>query len=111
MIGTDEALDVAASLGAHHRAAVRAAVDERADLAVVLLDDHNRLAPHSRGEVVAGIAHLAFMSEHQPGTAEDALELQLEDRRIRIYGAMHAVGLHQHCELFVGGHAKIDELP
>ena len=86
---------------------MRAAVDERADLAVVLLDDHNRLAAHARGEVVAGIAHLAFMSEHQPGAAEDALELQLEDRRIGVHRAMHAVGLHQHCELFVGGHASL----
>src|SRR5260221_12571852 len=65
-----------------------------------------RLAPHPGGEVVAGVAHLALMPEHQPGAAEDALELQLEDRRIRIYGAVHAVGLHQHCELFVGGHAS-----
>src|SRR5258706_9205676 len=107
VVGADEALEVAATLGADQRATVRAAVDERADPAVILPDHHDRLASHSGGEVVTGAAHLALMPEHQPGAAEDALELQLEDRRIRIYGAVHAVGLHQHCELFVGGHASL----
>ena len=45
------------------------------------------------------------VAEHQPCAGEDALELQLEDRRVGVHGAMHAVGLHQHRELFVGGHA------
>jgi NitT/TauT family transport system ATP-binding protein len=43
------------------------------------------------------------VAEHQPRAAEDALHLELEDRRVSIYGAVHAVGLHQHCEAFPVG--------
>jgi hypothetical protein len=37
-----------------------------------------------REEIVAGIAHLAFMADKQPGHAENALHLQFENRRVGI---------------------------
>ena len=87
---------------------MRAAVDDHADPAAILPDHHDRLAAHARGEVIARVSHLALVPEHQPRAAEDALQLELEDRRVGVQRAVHAVGLHQHRELLVGGHAKID---
>src|SRR5688572_127729 len=77
VIRADEALDVSATFGTYHRAAVHAAVDQNLDLAVAHHDD--RLASHARREVVAGVLHLALMSEQQPGAAEYALHFELED--------------------------------
>src|SRR5438105_854772 len=67
VIGADKALGVAAAFGADHRATVRAAVDEHADVAAVLPDDHHRLAAHAGGEIVARAWQLTLMPEHQPG--------------------------------------------
>ncbi|MSQ64406.1 MAG: FAD-dependent oxidoreductase, partial [Betaproteobacteria bacterium] len=66
-------------------------------------DDHG-FTTHARGEVVSGRGDLAFVPKNQPGAAEDALHLQLEDHGIGVHRAMHTVRLHQHCELFVAGH-------
>jgi hypothetical protein len=85
---------MAAPLGAHHRAAVRAAVDQDADLAAVLPDHDDRFPAHARGEVVAGGFHLALVAQDQPGAAEDMGHLQVENRRVRVHGPVHAVGLH-----------------
>jgi hypothetical protein len=35
------------------------------------------------------------VAEHQPGAAEDALQLELEDPRIGVHRAVHAIGLHE----------------
>src|SRR5262249_34028844 len=107
VIRTDEALGISAPFGAHHRAAVGTAVDQDADSSVVFSCDDDGLAAHPGREIVARRLHLAFVSEHQPGAAEDALHLELEDRRIGVHRAVHAIRLHQHRELFVGGHEMI----
>src|SRR5581483_9242907 len=107
VVRTDETLDVAAAFGAHHGATMRAAIDQYRYRAIIVTHDDDRLASDARSEVVAGGRNLALVAEHQPRAAEDALELELEDRRIGIEGAMHAVGLHQHRELLVGGHAGL----
>ena len=93
VIRAHEAFGVAPSFGAHHRAAMGAAIDEHMDPVLVPHDDHRFLA-HARGEVVAGLRHLALVTQHQPRASEDALHLELEDRRIGIHRAMHAVRLH-----------------
>src|SRR5437763_7688610 len=88
VIRTDEALGIAPALGTDHRAAMRATVRQYMDPIVVAHND-DRLPSHAAREVVAGVRHLALVSQHQPGAAEDALELKPENRRVRVHRAMH----------------------
>ena len=74
---------------------------------VAVARNDDRLAPHARRVVVAHRAHLALVAEHQPRAAEDALHLELEDRGVGVERAVHAIRLHQHRELLVGGHAGL----
>jgi hypothetical protein len=54
-------------------AAVRAGIEKHVHLALtVAADDHGVLA-HVSGEEVAGVSHLAFVRDEQPGSREDAL--------------------------------------
>src|SRR5919204_3876372 len=66
VVRTDEALDIAATFRADHRAAMRAAVDQYFYRAVIMAADDDRFAPHARREVVAARPHLALVAEHQP---------------------------------------------
>jgi hypothetical protein len=56
--------------------------------------DH-RLASELGGDVVAGLRDLAGVPYEQPGAAEDALHLELEDIRIRVHAAMNPARLDQ----------------
>ncbi len=107
VIGAHEAFRIALALRAHHRSAVRAAIDQHRDLVIFFFYDNYGFPPHARGEVVAGVLDLALVAEHQPGAAEDARHLEREDFRVGVHAAVHAVGLHQHGELLVRGHAMI----
>jgi hypothetical protein len=53
------------------------------------------------------------VAEDEPRPAEDALHLQLEDRRIGVHRAMHAVGLDQHRQPLAveGAHGRRDRKP
>src|SRR5262249_19059854 len=96
MIRADDALaDVAAAVAVQHVAAVRAAVVEHAHRAVGMADHDHRLATDLYRPVVADLRHLALVPEIGPHLVEDALHLELENRRIGIDAAVNAIGLHR----------------
>ena len=67
--------------------------------AAVAMPHHDHgLAPELGGDEVAGLRHLAGMPDEQPGTAEDALHLKLEQFGIGIDVAMDASRLDQACD-------------
>ena len=89
-----DGLHVAASARCQDRAAMRAGIDEGAQLAVFLADHEDRLPPDIGRVVIAEIPHLAFMAEIDPDPAEDAIHFGLENFRSRIntsVNAKHAV--------------------
>ena len=73
----------------HHGAAVGALVVHHVQRAVVVAHHHHRLAADLGREIVAGIFHLALVADIDPGRAEQALHLQLEDRRIGVDLPVH----------------------
>jgi hypothetical protein len=79
----------------HHRAAMRALIMQRADLAFRIPHDHQRLARDARAEIVAGLLDLALVPYIDPGGREDARHFQFENVRIGVDAAMHARGLHE----------------
>jgi hypothetical protein len=79
----------------HHGAAVGALVVQDMELFVGTADDDDRLAPDLRAKIIARLAHLAFVADIDPGPAENALELKLEDRRIVVKRTMHRSRFHQ----------------
>ena len=56
---------------------------------------HHRFAADEAAEIIAGIFHLAFVADVNPGDAENAFQLALEDRRVGINLPVHAAGLEQ----------------
>src|SRR5947209_7863986 len=72
--------------GRNDRAAVPADVDKAPQLAVVVDRDHDRHGAGGRGEVAARSLQLADVPCVLPGAAEDPLQLDLEDCRIRVPG-------------------------
>ena len=80
VIGADEFLGVAAELAAELGGAVRAAVLEHVDRAVLGARHHDRRRAHIRADEVAGIRHLGFERHVVPGAAvEDPFHLALVD--------------------------------
>ena len=72
-----------------------ALVVDDADFAVGVAHQHHRLAADEAAEIIAGIFHLAFMADINPGDAEDAFQLELEDGRIGVDLPVHAAGLNE----------------
>jgi hypothetical protein len=84
-----------------------AEIDRRADLDVLAPDpfqlEHVRvqiggafaLPAHLRGEAVPRLLDLAGMAEQQPGAAEDALHLQVEQRGVGADRAVRPIRLDQ----------------
>src|SRR6185437_6897213 len=100
VIGTDDALtDIAAAVAVEHRAAMRAAVVEHAHRAVGMADHDHRLAADLDRPVVAGILHLALVTDVGPHLVEDAFQLELEDAGIGIDAAVDAIGLHRLAQI------------
>ena len=60
---------------------------------------HHRLAADEGAEIIAGVFHLAFMADIDPGDAENAFELQFEDCRIGINLPVHAAGLDERRQI------------
>jgi hypothetical protein len=65
-------------------------VDQGVQLAVLVAGDHDRLAAHGGGEVVARLGHLALVGQEQPVAFEDVLHLQLEEGRVGEHAAVAA---------------------
>ncbi len=83
------ALGVPAQLAHDHRAAVRAAVDEGVDRAVLVARHHDRRVADPRGAEVAGVRDLGFQTQIAPGrAAEDALHLE----RVQLLVVVQAKG-------------------
>ena len=72
-----------------------ALIVDDADFALGVAHQHDRLAADKAAEIVAGIFHLAFVADIDPGDAEDALHLELEDGRIGVDLPMHPAGLNE----------------
>ncbi len=72
-------------------AAMRAAVEQHVQLAVLATREDDRLPRESLGHVVAGPRHLALVSHGQPLAAPDPGQLLLVDSRARVERAMDPV--------------------
>ena len=59
----------------------------------------DRLAAELGGDEIAGIRDLARMTDEQPGAAEDAFHLQVEQVRIGIDAPVHTAGLDELFDL------------
>ena len=70
-----------------------------ADGAAGVAHQHHGLAADEGAEIIAGIFHLAFMADIDPGDAENALQLELEDRRIGVNLPVHAAGLDERRQI------------
>ena len=77
------------------RALVGAAIEQHVDRAVGVADHEHRLPPDQRLVIVAGVRHLARVPDIDPGAAEDALHLEVEDGGVGVDRPMHPVRLHQ----------------
>ena len=80
---------------AQRRAAMGAAVVERADRAVHIAHDDQRTQAEPAGDEIVVVRNLALVRDVGPGAAEDVGHLRFENRRICVDQAMHAVLLHQ----------------
>ena len=69
--------------------------------AVGVAHQHDRLAADEGAEIVAGIFHLAFVADIDPGDAENPLQLELEDRRIGVDLPVHAAGLDERRQILI----------
>ena len=77
----------------HLGAAMGAAVEKDMHVAVTVARHDHRLAAELGRDVVAWIRYLAGMPDEQPGAAENALHLQLEDVSISVNAPMHTARL------------------
>ena len=95
VIGTLEGRCRATRVAADTGAAVRAAVEERAQPAIRIAQHDDRAQAELRGDVVVVARDLALVREVDPHRAEDVRHLQVEDHRIGIDRPMHAVFVDQ----------------
>ncbi len=91
----EELAAVAVAVAHHHVAAMRAAVIEHVDAAVRAAHHQHRLAADLHLGVVAGLRHLRLVAAIDPDALVDALHLELEDIRVGVDLAAHAVGLDE----------------
>jgi hypothetical protein len=61
---------------------MRAAIVEHMNAPIEIADDDHVPPPQPRREEVARDGHLAFVTDIQPGMREQAVHLELEDRRV-----------------------------
>ena len=72
-----------------------AAVEQHVHAAIAMPGHDHGLAAEFRGEVVAGLRHLAGVADVKPGAGEDALHLQFENVGIGVDVAVHPPRLDQ----------------
>src|SRR6185437_662332 len=95
VIAAAEELDVAVAVADDLGAAVTAAIVEDMHGAVAVPAHHHGLAADRRRQIIARLRHLAVVTDIDPGAAEDALHLELEDPRIDIDVAVDAIRLDE----------------
>jgi hypothetical protein len=99
VVGTHERARVAVGRRADLRAAMGAPVVQRRDRAVRLAHEQELGAPDAAAHEIAGARQTALVRDVDPQPAEDALELELEHRRVGIDATMNAPGLDQRGDL------------
>ena len=103
VVGADEgAAGIALEVAAQLHAAVRAAVVQHPHLHVLAAHHDHRLAADGHGRVVAGLFHLRLVAAIDPDLLEDVLDLALENVRVGIDQAVHAVGLDELLQVGYG---------
>jgi hypothetical protein len=91
VIEADVALGVATQLAHDHRAAVRAAIDEGVDRAVLVARHHDGRVADPGGAEVAGLRDLGLEAEVAPRrAAEDALHLEGVQRLVVVEAKRHS---------------------
>src|SRR5437660_11475361 len=80
---------------AHHRPAVRAAVQKDRDAALAPSDHEHRLRAEGAGDEVAGPGNLALVAHEDPAAMKDPLHLVGEDPRIRVERHVNAIVLDE----------------
>ena len=88
----------------HHRAAVGTLVVEDAHAAVRLPHHEHRFQTDARLAEIAGLRHLAFMADIDPGAAEDAFHLERKNPGIGVERAMDAPRQDARAKLGCGDH-------
>src|SRR5207247_8785197 len=94
---TSEGQGVAVVVAAHLHAAVATRVQEDVKLLLAVAHEQDSFLAHARLEVVAGVRHLALVSDEQPRPREKLLELLLIDIRVNEHLAadLAALDIHQ----------------
>src|SRR6266567_7499076 len=89
-----------ALVGRHdHGAAVGALVVDHTHRSLVIAHQNDRLAPHVRGEIIAGLFDLALVPDIEPGGAKDAFHLEVEGGGTGVEPTVHAPGRDQASKL------------
>src|SRR5262249_14135415 len=71
------------------------AVEQHLHAAVAMAAHDHRMAAQISGDVVARVWHLAAVPHEQPGAAEDALHLELEQIRVGVDAPVNTARLDQ----------------
>ena len=95
VIGACEETRRALLLAAERGAAMGAAVEQRADLALRVTQQNDRPQPQPDSDEIVIVRDLAVVPEIDPHRAEDVGHLRLENGRIGIDQPMDAIVLHQ----------------
>jgi hypothetical protein len=93
---------VAGTVGAHERTFVRTAILKHVDLAIVAAIHHDRLPTNLRRKIVPRLWNLAFMSDIDPRSTEDAIHLQFEQRWVAKNATVNAFGLDKAIDTQIG---------
>ena len=101
-----ERFGVALVPAAQRRAAMGAAVVQRADFSVAVAHDNERAQAHAPGDEVVVVRDFAFVREIGPGAAEDVGHLGFENGGIGIDQAMGAVLLDEIIPIVQRGAAE-----
>jgi hypothetical protein len=83
---------------AHLGAAVGAPVEEEVNIALLVTGHDHRLGSELLAHVVAGLGDLTRVAHVHPGGAPDALEFGGIHGRVRVEGAVDAIGFDQPVE-------------
>ena len=89
--GAGEVGAVALLVPAQDRAAVRAGVGQRVELALLVARDHHRLAPDVDAQVVVDVGDLALVGQVDPVALEDVLHLEIEQLLVGEGGAIQPI--------------------
>ena len=108
MVGAVEGLGAAVMGADDLRPAMRAAIVQPDDGAVVAAHDEDVVTPDRRPDEVAGPRDLALVPDIDPAALEDARHLEGEDVGVGVDPAVDAPGLHERTDLVDIGHGGQD---